>query len=126
MAVMKSKDGKHLLVDCECGCDEGLRIRINDFDEETYALFKKGGLSEDEIATLEYAELKARALEILPDDKKGMDRVFGALAAISKDTAEENAKNLALIAQKDPEMLFKLIALTEIYKSPLDDEETKS
>ena len=96
------------------------------FDEETYALFKKGGLSEDEIATLEYAELKARALEILPDDKKGMDRVFGALAAISKDTAEENAKNLALIAQKDPEMLFKLIALTEIYKSPLDDEETKS
>lgn len=38
MAVMKSKDGKNLMVDCNCGCDEGLRIRINDFDEETYAI----------------------------------------------------------------------------------------
>ena len=95
------------------------------FSKETYELFKKGGLSEDEIATLEYAELKTRTLEVLPDDQKGMERVFGALAAISKDSAEENAKNLTLIAQKDPEMLLKLIALTEIYKSPVDQIEEK-
>ena len=38
MAIMKSKDGKNLMVDCHCGCDEGLRIRIRDFDEETYAI----------------------------------------------------------------------------------------
>lgn len=38
MAVMKSKDGKNLIVDCNCGCDEGLRIRINEFDEDTYAI----------------------------------------------------------------------------------------
>lgn len=38
MAIMKSKDGKNLIVDCNCGCDEGLRIRINEFDEDTYAI----------------------------------------------------------------------------------------
>ena len=38
MAIMKSKDGKNLMVDCNCGCDEGLRIRINEFDEDTYAI----------------------------------------------------------------------------------------
>ena len=93
------------------------------FSNETYELFKKAGLSEKDVSTLEYAELKARALEVLPDDKKGMERVFAALAAISKDSAEENARNFELIARKDPEMLLKLIALTEIYKSPLDDED---
>ena len=38
MAIMKSKDGKNLIVYCNCGCDEGLRIRINEFDEDTYAI----------------------------------------------------------------------------------------
>ena len=38
MAIMKSKDGKNLIVDCNCGCDEGLRIRINEFNEDTYAI----------------------------------------------------------------------------------------
>ena len=38
MAIMKSKDGKNLIVDCSCGCDEGLRIRINEFDKDTYAI----------------------------------------------------------------------------------------
>lgn len=28
LAVLKSNDGKDLIVTCECGCDEGLHIRI--------------------------------------------------------------------------------------------------
>ena len=38
MAIMRSKDGKNLIVDCDCGCDEGLRIRINEFHEDSYAI----------------------------------------------------------------------------------------
>lgn len=38
MAVMKSKDGNNLIVDCSCGCDEGLRIRMDKFDDETYSI----------------------------------------------------------------------------------------
>lgn len=28
MALLKSEDGKELIVTCRCGCDEGLHIRI--------------------------------------------------------------------------------------------------
>ena len=36
MAVLRSKDGKELLVDCSCGCNEGLRISLKE-DEDGYA-----------------------------------------------------------------------------------------
>jgi hypothetical protein len=36
MSVMRSKDGDNLMVDCSCGCDEGLRIRINKHDNDNY------------------------------------------------------------------------------------------
>ena len=91
------------------------------FPAETYEIFKQGGLSEKEISTLEYAELRARALEVLPDDKAGAERVLGALAAISRGNREENMKNVMLIAQKDPEMILKLIALTEVVKTNFDE-----
>ena len=28
MAVMRSKDGKNLVITCRCGCDDGIRIQI--------------------------------------------------------------------------------------------------
>lgn len=37
MSVMKSKDGKNLIVDCDCGCDEGFRIRIYS-EDDNYAI----------------------------------------------------------------------------------------
>ena len=35
MAILKSKDGKELLVDCSCGCNEGLRLSLRG-DEDSY------------------------------------------------------------------------------------------
>lgn len=29
MAVMRSKDGKDLMIDCSCGCCDGIRLKIN-------------------------------------------------------------------------------------------------
>lgn len=36
MSVMRSKDGNNLVVDCKCGCDNGIRIRVDKEDEDMY------------------------------------------------------------------------------------------
>lgn len=38
MSVMKSKDGKDLVVDCSCGCNEGVRIKVNKESDDMYLL----------------------------------------------------------------------------------------
>ena len=37
MAIMKSKDNNNLVVDCDCGCDEGIRIRVGR-DDDSYLI----------------------------------------------------------------------------------------
>lgn len=39
MAVMRSKDGNELYVDCYCGCNDGMRIRIADEEEFDFYCF---------------------------------------------------------------------------------------
>lgn len=36
MAVLRNASGNELLVDCNCGCDEGLRFRIDPDDGDYY------------------------------------------------------------------------------------------
>lgn len=38
MAVLKNKDGNELLVDCNCGCSMGVRLRIDKEDDDYYCL----------------------------------------------------------------------------------------
>ena len=38
MAVLKNKNGTELLVDCCCGCDEGIRFRVDKEDYDYYCL----------------------------------------------------------------------------------------
>ena len=38
MSFMKSNDGKELYVDCMCGCDDGIRIRIDKDDDNLYMI----------------------------------------------------------------------------------------
>ena len=85
------------------------------FSPEEYAFFQRSGLSADEVRTLENAEMLTQILELLPEDQKGLDRLAGALQAISKETTKENMANLLLIAQKDPQTLIQLLALTEVF-----------
>jgi hypothetical protein len=37
MATLKTSDNKEMILACKCGCDEGIRVRINDFDDSLYA-----------------------------------------------------------------------------------------
>lgn len=36
MAVFTAMDGKEMILSCKCGCDEGIRVRI-DRDEDCYS-----------------------------------------------------------------------------------------
>ena len=36
MAVLKNQDGTELLADCCCGCDDGVRLRIDKDDYDYY------------------------------------------------------------------------------------------
>lgn len=54
MAVLKSKDGKELLVDCNCGCNDGVRLRIDneDFDFYCFMSYTNGNFYRDQGDTL--------------------------------------------------------------------------
>jgi hypothetical protein len=38
MAVLKNKDGTELLVSCDCGCEQGVHIRVDKEDSDMYFL----------------------------------------------------------------------------------------
>lgn len=44
MAVLKNTNGTELLIDCCCGCDEGIRFRIDkdDFDYYCFMTYTNG------------------------------------------------------------------------------------
>ena len=44
MAVLRSKDGRDMLIDCSCGCDNGVRFRIDkeDFDNYCFMSYTNG------------------------------------------------------------------------------------
>ena len=39
MAVLKNKDGKELYVDCCCGCNDGIRFKVDKDDDFDYYCF---------------------------------------------------------------------------------------
>ena len=39
MAVLKNKDGQELYIDCNCGCNDGIRVSIHKDDFAYYCLW---------------------------------------------------------------------------------------
>ena len=54
MAVLKNKTGTELLVDCGCGCDDGIRFRVDkeDFDYYCFMSYTSGNFYRDQADTL--------------------------------------------------------------------------
>lgn len=55
MAVLKSKDGKELLIDCDCKCSDGLRVRVDkdrDFNTCYYLIYTSGNWFRDQDETI--------------------------------------------------------------------------
>ena len=43
MATLKTKDNKEMIILCECGCDEGMRIQIDtEFGDYAYMTYVSG------------------------------------------------------------------------------------
>lgn len=84
------------------------------FTKEEYEEFKKAGLTQEEITKLENAEAYAQIIDILPNDGEGADKIMAAFASLSNDSTKVNVENLLAIAQKDPNLLVQLLAITAI------------
>ena len=65
MAVMRNVDGTELMVDCRCGCDDGVRIRIDaDYpDMYCFVSYTNGAFYRDQDETL-WGTIKKKAKKI--------------------------------------------------------------
>lgn len=54
MAVLKNKDGTELMIDCTCGCNEGIRFKVdkNDFDNYCFMTYTSGNFYKEQGDTL--------------------------------------------------------------------------
>ena len=54
MAVLKSKNNNEILIDCNCGCDTGVRFRIDRYDSDYYCImtYTNGSFYRDQDDTL--------------------------------------------------------------------------
>lgn len=54
MAVLKNKDNTEFLVDCNCGCNDGVRFRIDkeDYDYYCFMSYTNGNFYRDQDETL--------------------------------------------------------------------------
>jgi hypothetical protein len=60
MAVLKNKDGKELYIDCCCGCNEGIRFKIDkdDWDYYCFMTYTNGSFYREQGDTLWYVLYK--------------------------------------------------------------------
>ena len=54
MAVLKNKDGTELYIDCHCGCNDGIRVRIHkdDFDYYCFWTYTNGNFYTEQGETI--------------------------------------------------------------------------
>ena len=49
MSVLKTEDGRELILTCHCGCDDGIHFRIDkDFDDYMYMTYTNGNFFRDQ------------------------------------------------------------------------------
>lgn len=112
---MENKELVESLKNVASGAEEAV------FSKKDLDLFKKCGLSEEDIKNLEQTEMMSQVIDTLPNDEAGVQRLAAALGAISRENTQENLAALKLIAEKDPTMLAQLMALTTV----AEENETK-
>lgn len=89
------------------------------FTEEEYEAFRQGGLSEEEIKELEKMEMLSDTINVLPSDKKDMDRLGAVLEALSSGDNKQNFEKLRILAEKDPQVFAQVMALTSVIENEI-------
>ena len=92
------------------------------FSKEDYELFKKCGFTAQDVKDLEQTEMMSGVIDVLPEDNAGIQRMGAALGAISNEqNPKQNLENLKIIAERDPEMFAKLMALTTVVENEVSE-----
>lgn len=60
MAALKNKDGTELYIDCHCGCNEGIRFKVDkeDFDYYCFMTYTNGNFFKEQGDTFYYVAYK--------------------------------------------------------------------
>lgn len=87
------------------------------FTEEEYDTFRQAGLSEEEIKELEKMEMLSDTIDVLPSDKKDMDRLGAVLEVLSSGDGKQNLEKLRILAEKDPKVFAQVMALTSVIEN---------
>lgn len=90
------------------------------FSKEDYELFKKCGMTDEQIKAMEQAEMMSGVVEVLPEAEADIQKLGAALGAISGPDSKQDLANLKLIAEKDPKMLAQLMALTSVAENEVE------
>lgn len=54
MATLKSKDNKEMIITCRCGCDEGIRVKIDEsFGDYCYQTYISGNYYKEQSGLLD-------------------------------------------------------------------------
>ena len=54
MATLKSSDNKEMIITCSCGCDEGIRVKVEGFfDEYCYQTYISGNFYKEQAGLLD-------------------------------------------------------------------------
>lgn len=49
MSVLRTEDGKELILTCRCGCDDGIHFKIDkDFEDYMYMTYTNGNFYRDQ------------------------------------------------------------------------------
>ena len=84
------------------------------FSAADYESFKRCGLSEDEISNLEKVQMMSGVVDVLPKDAEGIQKLSAVVNFLSQGDKQTNAENMKKLAEKDPQVMFQLMALAKI------------
>lgn len=63
VAVLKSGDGKELIVSCRCGCDEGIHIKIDEsYEDFAYQAFTNGNFYKEQYGAFGILKVKFKKI----------------------------------------------------------------
>ena len=64
MAILKNKDNTELFVDCRCGCDEGVRIKIDKEEPDCFVImnYTNGNFYRDQESILNTISKKLKKI----------------------------------------------------------------
>ena len=91
MPILRSDDGDSLLLDCTCGCDNGLRMRVHRYDDRLFSIitYTSGNFQREQDETV-FGVLKKKLRKIFCI-LRGKDYCYSEVCLTKQDFEEFRA-----------------------------------